>query len=160
MTVNYTKTNWKNDGGPYLNEKNLNNIEKGVKDCANEINAHESELGKHREINDKGSSATDLWSALKIGLELAARSVPPVVGEENILADISVTPDSPAGTEHSWVIKVGGIGVVKIYGESDGEGSVRNLKVQLLNYSSFVLPDEKGNMHTYTADTDGSLIVT
>lgn len=47
MTVEYTKTIWKNNSAPYLNEDNLNNIENGVEACANEINAHTSDGDIH-----------------------------------------------------------------------------------------------------------------
>ncbi|WP_406660887.1 hypothetical protein V7O66_13770 [Methanolobus sp. ZRKC3] len=47
MTVNYTKTTWANDSAPYLNETNLNNIETGIENCANEINTHEADIDIH-----------------------------------------------------------------------------------------------------------------
>lgn len=76
-----------------------------------------------------------------------------------VLCDLPVTTDSADGTEMSWTIKIGGVNVVKIYGESNGLGSVDTLKVQLLNKSVLSMQDSAGTTHTYTADTDGSLII-
>jgi hypothetical protein len=47
MTVEYTKTIWKNNSPPYINEDNLNNIENGIESTANEINAHEVDADIH-----------------------------------------------------------------------------------------------------------------
>lgn len=73
--------------------------------------------------------------------------------------DMGVTSDSADGTEMSYVVKIDGNNLLKIYTESDGAGGVDTFKVQLLNKAVLTMEDSAGTTHTYTSDTDGSLII-
>ena len=73
--------------------------------------------------------------------------------------DMGVTSASADGTEMSYVVKIDGNNLLKIYSESDGAGGADTFKVQLLNKAVLTMEDSTGTTHTYTADTDGSLII-
>ena len=75
------------------------------------------------------------------------------------IIDMPVTSASAGGTEMSYVVKIGGNNLLKIYTESDGAGGVDTFKVQLLNKAVLTMEDSVGTTHTYTSDTDGSLII-
>lgn len=75
------------------------------------------------------------------------------------LFDMAVSSASADGTEMSATIKIDGNNILKIYAESDGAGGVDTFKVQLLNKAVLTMQDSAGTTHTYTADTDGSLII-
>lgn len=105
-------------------------------------------------IRSNSDDELDLGAALNIGQITSVDDAGAIV-----LCDLPVTTDSADGTEMSWTIKIGGVNVVKIYGEANGAGSVDTLKVQLLNKSVLTMQDSAGTAHTYTADTDGSLII-
>ena len=73
--------------------------------------------------------------------------------------DMPVSSASADGTEISATIKIDGNNILKIYAESDGAGGADTFKVQLLNKAVLTMQDSAGTTHTYTADTDGSLII-
>lgn len=75
------------------------------------------------------------------------------------IIDMGVTSASADGTEMSYVVKIDGNNLLKIYTESDGAGGVDTFKVQLLNKAVLTMEDSAGTTHTYTSDTDGSLII-
>lgn len=75
------------------------------------------------------------------------------------IIDMGVTSASADGTEMSYVVKIDGNNLLKIYAESDGAGGVDTFKVQLLNKAVLTMEDSAGTTHTYTSDTDGSLII-
>ena len=75
------------------------------------------------------------------------------------LFDMAVSSASADGTEMSATIKIDGNNILKIYAESDGAGGADTFKVQLLNKAVLTMQDSAGTTHTYTADTDGSLII-
>lgn len=75
------------------------------------------------------------------------------------LFDMPVSSASADGTEMSATIKIDGNNILKIYAESDGAGGADTFKVQLLNKAVLTMQDSAGTTHTYTADTDGSLII-
>ena len=75
------------------------------------------------------------------------------------LFDMPVSSASADGTEMSATIRIDGNNILKIYAESDGAGGVDTFKVQLLNKAVLTMQDSAGTTHTYTADTDGSLII-
>lgn len=75
------------------------------------------------------------------------------------IIDMGVTSASADGTEMSYVVKIDGNNLLKIYTESDGAGGVDTFKVQLLNKAVLTMEDSVGTTHTYTSDTDGSLII-
>jgi hypothetical protein len=72
---------------------------------------------------------------------------------------MAVSSASADGTEMSATIKIDGNNILKIYAESDGAGGADTFKVQLLNKAVLTMQDSAGTTHTYTADTDGSLII-
>ena len=75
------------------------------------------------------------------------------------LFDMAVSSASADGTEMSATIKIDGNNILKIYAESNGAGGADTFKVQLLNKAVLTMQDSAGTTHTYTADTDGSLII-
>ena len=75
------------------------------------------------------------------------------------IIDMGVTSASADGTEMSYVVKIDGNNLLKIYTESDGAGGVDTFKVQLLNKAVLTMEDSVGTTHTYTSDVDGSLII-
>ena len=75
------------------------------------------------------------------------------------IIDMGVTSASADGTEMSYVVKIDGNNLLKIYTESDGAGGVDTFKVQLLNKAVLTMQDSAGTTHTYTSDVDGSLII-
>ena len=75
------------------------------------------------------------------------------------LFNMAVSSASADGTEMSATIKIDGNNILKIYAESDGAGGADTFKVQLLNKAVLTMQDSAGTTHTYTADTDGSLII-
>ena len=75
------------------------------------------------------------------------------------LFDMAVSSASADGTEMSATVKIDGNNILKIYAESNGAGGADTFKVQLLNKAVLTMQDSAGTTHTYTADTDGSLII-
>ncbi len=75
------------------------------------------------------------------------------------IIDMGVTSASADGTEMSYVVKIDGNNILKIYAESNGAGGADTFKVQLLNKAVLTMEDSAGTTHTYTSDTDGSLII-
>ncbi len=75
------------------------------------------------------------------------------------LIDMPVTTGISAGTKVGFVIKNDGTNILSIEAEADGAGGIQNPKVKILNKASLSLEDGNGVTHTYTSDTDGSLII-
>ena len=123
-------------------------------------------MGKWLKSNDyAGTGYLNILKAnedneVDVGTQL---NVGPIEAEEDSgaisLFDMAVSSASADGTEMSATIKIDGNNILKIYAESDGAGGADTFKVQLLNKAVLTMQDSAGTTHTYTADTDGSLII-
>lgn len=101
---------------------------------------------------------TDNEAEIGVTMNIGTIEVEDDAGAVTVI-DMGVTSASADGTEMSYVVKIDGNNLLKIYTESDGAGGVDTFKVQLLNKAVLTMEDSAGTTHTYTSDTDGSLII-
>jgi hypothetical protein len=90
-----------------------------------DIDTHIADAGKHREINDSGSATTDLWSADKIGTEIAAK-VDEISGTDNAVVrsdgTVGAIQDSAVTIDDSG--NVAGVAALQLSGGTGTQGTL------------------------------------